>query len=61
MRGAIEIDINDQLHGLIQKNFSQPEDMLFEVEYILSDDMTLRGIRDEHGDLGGEVEMRWKF
>jgi len=27
----------------------------------LSDDITLRAIRDERRDLGGEVEMRWKF
>lgn len=61
LRGAIEIDVNDQLHGLIQKNFSQLEDTKFEVEYLLSDDVTVRGIKDEHNDLGGEVEMRWKF
>ena len=61
LRGAIEIDVNDQLHGLIQKNFSQPEDTKFELEYLFSDDITLRGIKDEHGDLGGEVEVRWKF
>ncbi len=61
LRGAIEIDVNDQLHGLIQKNFSQLEDTKFEVEYLLSDDLTVRGIKDEHNDLGGEVEMRWKF
>ncbi len=60
-RGAIEIDVNDQLHGVIQKNFSLPEDTKFEVEYDLSDDISLRGIKDERGDLGGEVEIRWKF
>lgn len=60
-KGSIEIDVNDQLHGLIQKNFSLPEDTRFEVEYNLSDDISLRSIKDERGDLGGEVEMRWKF
>ncbi|MBI2775586.1 translocation/assembly module TamB domain-containing protein [Candidatus Dependentiae bacterium] len=61
LRGAIEIDVNDQLHGLVQKNFSQLEDTKFEVEYYLSDDITLRAIKDEHGDLGGELEVKWKF
>lgn len=60
-RGAIEVDASDQLHALIQKNFSLPEDTKFELEYLLSDEVSVRGIKDERGDLGGEVEMRWKF
>jgi hypothetical protein len=60
-RGTIEIDVNDQLRGMIQKNFSLSEDIKLEVEYFLSDDITVRGMRDERGDYGGEVEMRWKF
>ncbi len=31
------------------------------VEYFFADDIAIRGIRDERGDLGGEIEMRWKF
>jgi translocation and assembly module TamB len=61
IRGAIEVDVNDQLRAVIQKNFSLTEDTKLEVEYALTDDITVRGIRDERGDLGGEVEMRWKF
>jgi hypothetical protein len=60
-KGALEVTINDKLHGIIQKNFGQPEDTKFEVEYLVSDDIVVRGIKDEHGDLGGEVEVRWKF
>ena len=60
-RGAIEVDVNDQLHGIIQRNFSLPEDIKLEVEYFFADDSALRVIRDERGDFGGEVEMRWKF
>lgn len=60
-RGSIEIDVNDQLRGIIQKNFSLSEDIKLEVEYYLSDDITVRGMRDERGDYGGEVEMRWRF
>src|SRR5581483_3576363 len=61
LRGAIEIDVNERTHALIQKNFNLTEDTRFEVEYLLSDDITVRGIRDERKDVGGEVEMRWKF
>lgn len=60
-RGAVEIDVNDQLRGMIQKNFSLPDDIRIEVEYCVSDDIAVRGMRDERGDYGGEVEMRWKF
>ena len=61
LRGAIEIDVNDRLHGLIEKNFSLSEDTRFEVEYLLSDEVGIKAVKDERGDIGGEVEMRWKF
>ena len=46
---------------MIQNNFNLSEDTRFEVEYMLSDDISLKGGRDEHRDITGEVEMRWKF
>jgi len=61
LRGALEIDVNDRMRVLIQKNFSLTEDTKFELEYFFSDDITLRAIRDERRDIGGEVELRWKF
>lgn len=61
LRGAIEIEINDRWRAMAQKNFSLSEDTRFEVEYLLSDDVTVRGIRNERKDVAGEVEMRWKF
>lgn len=61
LRGALEITVDDRWRAVIQKNFSLTEDTKFELEFLLSDDMSLRAIRDERRDLGGEVEMRWKF
>jgi hypothetical protein len=61
LRGMLEISIDDRWKAMIQKNFSLTEDTRVELEFLLSDDITLRGIRDERRDLGGEVEMRWKF
>ena len=61
LRGAIEITVEDRWRALIQKNFSLTEDTKFELDFLFSDDITLRVIRDERRDLGGEVEMRWKF
>ena len=61
LRGSIEIDVNDRWRALIQKNFSLTEDTRFELEYRLSDDVTLRGIRDERRDIAVEAEMKWKL
>ena len=57
----MEIDVSERWRALIQKNFSLTEDTKFEVEYLLSDDVSLLGIRNESGDISAEVEMRWKF
>lgn len=61
LRAAIEIEVNDKLHGVIQKNFSLSEDTRIEVEYILSEDVSLKAIKDERSDLGAELEMRFSF
>ena len=61
LRGAVEVDINDRWRALLQKNFNLSEDTRLEIECQLSDDISVRGIRDERRDIGGEVEMRWKF
>ena len=61
LRGALEITVNERWRALIEKNFSLTEDTRFELEYMLSDDVTFRVIRDERCDVGGEVEMKWKF
>jgi hypothetical protein len=61
VRGALEIAVNDRLRALIQKNFTLSEDTRFELEYAITDTITVRGIRNERRDLGAEVEMRFKF
>jgi hypothetical protein len=61
LRGALEIEIGEQWRATIQRNFSLTEDTRFEVEYLLSDEVTLRGVRDERLNVTGEVELRWKF
>ena len=59
--GIIEIDVNERWRALLQKNLSLSEDVRFEVEYLLSDDISIKALRDERGDMSGEVEMRIKF
>jgi hypothetical protein len=60
-KGAVEIDVTDQLHAKLQKNFSLAEDTRIEIEWLASDDIAIKGIKDERSDLGAEVEMRFKF
>jgi len=61
IRGALEIAINNRLRATIQKNFTLSEDTRFELEYAITDGISLRAVRDERRDLGGELELRWKF
>lgn len=61
LKGAVEVDINDRLHALIQKNFSLTEDTKLEIDYAISDDVSIRAIKDERGDLGSELEIRFKI
>lgn len=60
-KGALEIEVSKKLRAMIEKNFSLTEDVAYEVEYLLADDVSLRASCDERGDLGGEIEMRFKF
>lgn len=61
VRGALEIEVTDRLRAYLQKNFSLTEDTRIEVDYTLSDEIRVKGMRNERGDIGAEVEMRWKF
>lgn len=61
LRGSLIVEVDERLRALIQQNFSLTEDTRWEVEYDISDDTSIRGIKDEHGDVGAELEMRWKF
>jgi hypothetical protein len=61
LRGSLSIEVNERLRALIQKNFSLSEDAAFEVSYLMSDDTIIRLLKDERGDLGGELETRWRF
>lgn len=61
MRGVVEIDVTDRLQARIDSNFAQIEDTRFELDYAVTDDITVRAVRDKPSMYGGEVEMRWKF
>jgi hypothetical protein len=42
-------------------NFSDIEDIKFDVDYNVTDDVTLRLQKDGPSTYGGEVEFSWKF
>ncbi len=61
IRGIVEVDATERLHGRIDSNLMQLEDTSFEVDYVLTDDVTLRMMKDGPSSYGGEIETRWKF
>jgi len=61
VHAVVEVDINDRLRAKAQNNLSLSDDTQLELAYAVSDDVTVKAVRDQEGSLGGEVEMRWKF
>lgn len=61
LKGTVSVDLNNQIHAQIQKNFNLQEDLAFQVEYFLTDDINLKVVRDQSGEIGSEVEVRLKF
>ncbi len=61
IKGVISIDLNKQLHAQIQKNFNLQDDLAFQVEYLVSDDINVKVVKDQRGELGSELEVRFKL
>lgn len=61
IKSSLQIDVNEKLKAVVQPDINTPENSLLEIDYALSDDINIRGIKDESGNIGSEVEMRWRF
>lgn len=61
IKGTLSVDLNDQLHAQVQKNFNLQDDFSFYLQYMLSDDISLRAVKDQRGEVGSEVEVRLKL
>ena len=61
IKGTVSVDLNDQFHAQIQKNFNLQDDFSFYLQYMLSDDISLRAVKDQRGEVGSEVEVRLKL
>lgn len=61
IRGIVSIDLSEQLHAQIQKNFNLQEDFSFYIQYQITDDISIKAIKDQRGDVGSELEVRLKL
>lgn len=61
IKGTLSVDLNNQLHAQIQKNFNLQDDFSFYLQYMFSDDISLRAIKDQRGEFGSEVEVKLKL
>ena len=61
IKGTLSVNVSDQVYAQIQKNFNLQEDFSAQVEYFLADDVSLKAVKDQRGELGAEVEVRLKF
>jgi hypothetical protein len=61
LKGSISVDLGDQLHARLQKSLDFQKDFSAQLEYMLSDDINFKVVRDQGGEMGSEVEMRLKL
>lgn len=61
LMGGIDIQLSDRLHASVHKDLTSESPATFDLDYEVVDDVSLRAVQDERGDLGAEVEMKWKF
>ena len=56
--GCIDVDLGEQLHAKIQKDFNLQDDLSVQLDYFLTDEINLRLLKDQRDELGAEVEVR---
>ncbi|MBD3231996.1 hypothetical protein GF322_05065 [Candidatus Dependentiae bacterium] len=61
IKGTISVDLNKQIYAQLQKNFNLQDDLTFQIEYLLTDDINLKMIKDQRGELGAQVEVRLRL
>jgi len=61
LKGSISVNVNDQIRAEIQKNLSLDDKFSAQVEYLVSDDINIKVVKDHHGELGSELEVRLKL
>ena len=51
----------DQLHVTYQTTFNPSEEDVIQIEYIINNNISLVGNRDEEGRIGGDMKLRFEF
>ncbi|MFH1461463.1 MAG: translocation/assembly module TamB domain-containing protein [bacterium] len=57
LKGSLDVDLNDQVHASVQKNFNLQDDLSFQVDYFVTDDINIQFLKDQRGELGAQVEV----
>lgn len=62
LKGSFAIGLTPQLHAKVQKELTFDEDNFsYQLEYLVSDEVNLKLMRDPSGLVGGEAELRITF
>lgn len=62
LKGSISANLTPQIHAKVQKELSfDGENFSCQLEYLISDEVNLKLMRDPTGALGGEAELRITF
>lgn len=61
MLGALTVEVDDDMRATVRKNLKGSGESAVEFEYDLSDNTRIRAVKDEHGEIGAEIEKTWKF
>lgn len=62
LRAQVSVPLGKQVKAQFQKNLSfDDEELSVEIDYLISDDINFKIVKDHRGELGSEVEVRFKF
>lgn len=61
LQGSVSIQLSEQLKAQIKKDIDFEKNFSAQIEYFLSDDVTLKVLKNQQGELGSEIEMRFKL
>lgn len=53
--------IGDRLFVTYTNSIGESEDQIIKIEYLVGKNISLIGLRDERGSLGGDIKFRFEF
>ncbi|MFC1854642.1 translocation/assembly module TamB domain-containing protein [Candidatus Dependentiae bacterium] len=58
---SVDLQVAPGLHASLKKGIKNSDDLDVQMEYFLTNNLSFKIARRNHGDIGGELEMRVKF